>query len=629
MKHNNDRKSDLKADTELISMLEKEPDRGMEALLEKYTGLVWHVASKYLPDPEDRKDCVNETFSEVYIHRKEYDPDKGSLALWIGTIAKYHAFAIYRKTRKHEILSDTIEKSSDKADQIADMEQSLDLQEAIASLSDLNQQIIRMKYYDGMSISQIAESLDIPYETAKKRHTRSVKSLRKMLLLILVLAALLLVSCGIIKILQHFQVFPGFGVTTREEPVFYVLEEPVTVENDPFTVEITQAALFDNTLTVRYRLSATMESAPIQYSDQGAPYRSFGCQGQLSLPDGTYLDRTSRFGSFVGEDDDPNNLFMLTYILSAKGQKSLGGEEQIELMLSVVNLYTGDNGNQQEYEPFDLYFSLTKAAADTIENYPYIYEEEIGGVLLQNTLSGDQLSLEVYPLSTGTTSYYEGLNYYLYHNWGEIGQSVPPVTILDEEGNSYVGEPPLFLGNFLQHRTEFTFTGIEPGTYTLSLPYIHLTMQPDMFIRRASVNLEDCTYDDKIISFSEGTVRITGIRRDDAYAEDPDLPDKFCWEIRVRCELKNPDMTVVEMNSDCFHVPISLKALLQNAAHGCSVGPGLLDEETGELVFHITLEKDKQEEWSLSHVSFLFPADFDNTLLIRYDHPLELEFEVE
>lgn len=42
-------------------------------------------------------------------------------------------------------------------------------------------QIIRMKYYDGMSVQEIADSLNLPYETVKKRHQRSVFKLGQIL----------------------------------------------------------------------------------------------------------------------------------------------------------------------------------------------------------------------------------------------------------------------------------------------------------------------------------------------------------------------------------------------------------------------------------------------------------------
>ena len=88
------------SDAGLLARLDTEPDRAMEALVEQYTALVCHVAGKYLTDPEDVKECVNDVFTEVYLHRAEYNPAKGSLASWVGTIARNRAISRYRKQRK-------------------------------------------------------------------------------------------------------------------------------------------------------------------------------------------------------------------------------------------------------------------------------------------------------------------------------------------------------------------------------------------------------------------------------------------------------------------------------------------------------------------------------------------------
>lgn len=36
-----------------------------------------------------------------------------------------------------------------------------------------------MKYFGGMSIREIADSLELPYETVKKRHQRTLHKLRR------------------------------------------------------------------------------------------------------------------------------------------------------------------------------------------------------------------------------------------------------------------------------------------------------------------------------------------------------------------------------------------------------------------------------------------------------------------
>lgn len=75
--------------------------------------------------------------------------------------------------------------------QIAKAELRTDIERAMKFLKPNELQVIRMKYYDGMSVREIAESLDLPYETVKKRHQRSILKLGKSLMITLVLIFIL------------------------------------------------------------------------------------------------------------------------------------------------------------------------------------------------------------------------------------------------------------------------------------------------------------------------------------------------------------------------------------------------------------------------------------------------------
>ena len=284
----------------LLARLDREPDRAMEALVEQYTALVCHVASKYLTDPEDVKECVNDVFTEVYLHRAEYDPEKGGLAAWIGTIARNRAISLYRKQRKDQPLpEDGAEPEADGPDGTAELEQAMDVEQAISQLSETDQQIIRMKYYGGMSIAEIAETLHIPYETVKKRHTRSIKQMRKLLLTILIIAALLiLAACGVIQLLRHLGVLPGYGVTADPTGACYVLEEPVTYQEGLFTVEIIRASMFDGRLAVHYRLDMDKTAYELPERDENgeATWRRLTFANDLRDGVGAVLDCSSSSG---------------------------------------------------------------------------------------------------------------------------------------------------------------------------------------------------------------------------------------------------------------------------------------------------------------------------------------------
>ena len=138
-----------------------------EELMEQYAALVWKTAAACLENPEDIKECVNDVFLEFYLHNGRYDPEKGSYAAFLRTIAHRKAVSMYRKNRKISGQAD-MANPADMADP-SGMEEAvtdrLDLEAALQSLKPEEFDIIRMKYYDGMTIKEIADSLNLPYET--------------------------------------------------------------------------------------------------------------------------------------------------------------------------------------------------------------------------------------------------------------------------------------------------------------------------------------------------------------------------------------------------------------------------------------------------------------------------------
>ena len=86
----------MQTDQALLTRLAEDPREGIAEVMEQYTGLVWSVAAKYLDNPEDIKECVNDTFTEFYGKRAAFDPEKGTLKQYLAGIARHRAVDRYR-----------------------------------------------------------------------------------------------------------------------------------------------------------------------------------------------------------------------------------------------------------------------------------------------------------------------------------------------------------------------------------------------------------------------------------------------------------------------------------------------------------------------------------------------------
>lgn len=199
-------------DRKYLDMIARSPQEGLALLMDQYTGLIWKIASRYLRNPEDVKECVNETFAHFYFHRDSYDPARSSLPVYLSAIARNLSIS---RCRKEQRLQTRISAGTDPDCIAADRGQTIslaelraDVEQALQELRPEEAALIRMKYYGGMTMKEIAASLGIPYETAKKRQHRIIGKLRRSLLLTLLILAFLALSACTYCVLRHYDIVP-------------------------------------------------------------------------------------------------------------------------------------------------------------------------------------------------------------------------------------------------------------------------------------------------------------------------------------------------------------------------------------------------------------------------------------
>ena len=618
-----------------LARLDTQPEEAMTALVEQYAPLICHVAGKYLTDPEDVKECVNDVFTEVYLHRAEYDRSKGGLSSWIGTIARNRAISLYRKrSRDLPLPEDGTE--ADGPDGTAELEQ------AISQLSDTDQQIIRMKYYGGMSIQEIAETLQIPYETLKKRHTRSIKQLRKLLLTILVIAALLiLAACGVIQLLRYFGFLPGYGVISDPGASCYLMQERTpTVEAEEYTAWVKSAKLYNGELTVQAELEVPEQPFETEYNEVGIPttfpldFKALLCYGDgtplPNQPVGWSGGRTSYHGNVKAE---------LTLEQETLDELRQNGRLALELHITDI-VFDG-----KEWPDAVIPFTLAEVREQTLEGYPSIYDEATGGFLLDSRMEGGVLTMDIYPISNGALEFFGGLTLTPGYPVGAFEyEYCEPLTIVGEDGTQYTGEP---VEDWLDYNensvVSFTFPDAPPGKYTLKLPYVYMLMKQEEYL---TWNLLSCKPSKQVLSFPGGSIRTVSIAELDEPVQTNEIvlgvPVVYAnaWEVAVQCQFDNGDITALRsawpIGSDLL-----LRVKAETTARRLLFGEtfinygtdysslGRLDPESGYLVYRLSMDDLYAQTHDLRSIK-CNPASamLFSPMILRYDHPMELEFEV-
>ena len=135
---------------------------------------------------DDAEDLTIESFGKAFNMLENYT-SKFAFSTWLFKIATNHCIDFIRKQNKHKTLSidenfdnEKAEKSELIKSQMLDPEEKMIqgqkgklLKNIISELNPDYQEIIRLKYYEGLSYIEIAETLDIPLGTVKARLYRS------------------------------------------------------------------------------------------------------------------------------------------------------------------------------------------------------------------------------------------------------------------------------------------------------------------------------------------------------------------------------------------------------------------------------------------------------------------------
>jgi RNA polymerase sigma-70 factor (ECF subfamily) len=146
----------------------------------RWSALVYTLAVRSLRDPTEAEDVTQKVFLAAWRGRAGFDPRRSPLPAWLvgitrNTIADAHE-ARSRRHRVEQVLSDHQPRYvSDESDSIAER---VMVQEALARLEPVPQQVMHLAFYGDLTQMQIADNLGLPLGTVKSHIRRSLNHLR-------------------------------------------------------------------------------------------------------------------------------------------------------------------------------------------------------------------------------------------------------------------------------------------------------------------------------------------------------------------------------------------------------------------------------------------------------------------
>jgi len=191
-------------DETLVRAVVSGSDRALAHLYDRHAGAVFKVALAVGVDRSLAEEVVQETFLALWDRAELFDPDRGTLTVWLASIARHRAIDRFRAAGRRipaAPFSSLVDETPDAPatldrligtsrplaggaaelgpDEVITRRESQALiVAAVHELPDAERQVILLAYRDGLSQSEIAERLGWPLGTVKTRSRRALGRLR-------------------------------------------------------------------------------------------------------------------------------------------------------------------------------------------------------------------------------------------------------------------------------------------------------------------------------------------------------------------------------------------------------------------------------------------------------------------
>lgn len=180
----------LISDQELVSRYIRGNETAIEVLVMRHKDRIFAYINKYLKDKQLSEDIFQDVFIKVIntIKKGKYN-EEGKFLPWVMRIAHNMVIDYFRKNKRMPIadggedydIFDTIKRTDlDVEDKIINDQIQQDVRGLIEFLPKDQKEVLRLRYYCGLSFKEISEETNVSINTALGRMRYALINLRKM-----------------------------------------------------------------------------------------------------------------------------------------------------------------------------------------------------------------------------------------------------------------------------------------------------------------------------------------------------------------------------------------------------------------------------------------------------------------
>jgi RNA polymerase sigma-70 factor (ECF subfamily) len=170
-------------DSPLLPLVALGDNQAVTACIDRYSGLVWSLAKRFLSDHGAAEDAVQEIFLEVWKVAQRFDPAKGSEVSFIATLTRRRLIDRVRRQarrKEHHVLLEEPQSTDSLPEQtLASREDLEHAKQLIAILPPQTRDAVELALYHGLTHNEVSARMDIPLGTAKSLIRRGIDKIRQ------------------------------------------------------------------------------------------------------------------------------------------------------------------------------------------------------------------------------------------------------------------------------------------------------------------------------------------------------------------------------------------------------------------------------------------------------------------
>lgn len=161
-------------------------EAALRAVYDRFGRVTFGFLLKALGDRAAAEDVQQQVFIEVWRRAESFDPERGRLLTWVMTIARSRAIDQMRRRVPDPVEPETAEATLDAAapaaeSEVEELAERWRMRGLLERLPASEAELLRLRFYGGMTQSEIATRDGIPLGTVKSRMFSGLRSLREMI----------------------------------------------------------------------------------------------------------------------------------------------------------------------------------------------------------------------------------------------------------------------------------------------------------------------------------------------------------------------------------------------------------------------------------------------------------------